>query len=537
MRAAAVEVEDRSSVFAGVVRGYEWIAQREKLACIVVLFLTLGTRAAMLPWRPPPVPSVSDEFAYLLGAETFAAGRLANPPHPMWQHFEPFNELMQPVYASKYPPMQSLVMAFGEKLFGQPWVGVFLSAGLMCAAICWMLQAWVSLNLAFLGGLLALLRFGVFSYWMNSYWGGAVAAIGGAMLLGALPRLWRRKQERHWITLVCGLVVLMHSRPWEGAVLGASALCVLAWNLAKTDSLGLLVRSRSMAAAIAILMVSFGAMAYLDYRITGHAFVMPHSLWDDQYMVTPNFAFQPMKAETPVYRHAEYRAAYLGWHVDAWRFDRDHAVKAVISKAYELYVFFFGFFPAMLLPLFWPYRLRTMEERAAVILLVVFLPAAIFLQAGFADHYAAPVAGLLYARFLQTLTRWSEWRPSGRPVGTVLASVFVVLFGIHFVTSAAVRLHPGGMLDSPFGTVRSSMARALAREPGRQLVLVRYDAGHDPSDEWVWNAADIDASQTVWARAMGPEQDRELIQYYRDRKVWMLDADRTPLRLIPYSGQ
>jgi len=537
MSEAAAQVEERSSVFAEVLRAYEWIAQREKLACAAVLFLTLAARAAMLPWRPPPEPAVADEFAYLLGAETFAAGRLANPPHPMWQHFEPFNELMQPVYASKYPPLQSLTMAFGEKLFGQPWVGVFLSAGLMCAAICWMLQGWISLNLAFLGGLLCVMRIGVFSYWMNSYWGGAVAAIGGALVLGALPRLWGRKQERHWITLACGLAVLMHSRPWEGAVLGASALGVLAWNLAKTDSLGRLVRSKGMAAAMAILMVSFGAMAYLDYRITGSPFVMPHSLWDGQYMVTPNFAFLPLKAETPVYRHAEYRAAYLGWHMDAWRFDREHAVKAVLSKAFELYIFFFGFWPVMLLPLFWPYRLKTMEERAAVILAVVFLAVAIFPQAGFADHYAAPAAGLFYARFLQTLARWSEWRPSGRPVGTAFASLFVVLFGIHFVASAAARLQPGGMPAPPFATARSSMARALAREPGRQLVLVRYEAGHDPSDEWVWNGADIDASQTVWARAMGPDRDRELIQYYRGRKVWMLDADRAPLRLIPYSGQ
>ena len=535
MSEAAAQVEE--NVFAGVLRAYDWIAQRDKLACVVVLFLTLAARAAMLPWRPPPEPSVSDEFAYLLGAETFAAGRLANPPHPMWQHFEPFNELMQPVYASKYPPLQSLTMAFGEKLFGQPWVGVFLSAGLMCAAICWMLQGWISLNLAFLGGLLCVMRIGVFSYWMNSYWGGTVAAIGGALVLGALPRLWGRKQQRHWITLAGGLVVLMHSRPWEGAVLGASALGLLAWNLAKTDSLGPLVRSKSMAAAIAILMVSFGAMVYLDYRITGSPFVMPHSLWDHQYMVTPDFAFLPLKAETPVYRHAEYRASYLGWHMDMWRFDREHAVKAVLKKAYELYIFFFGFWPVMLLPLFWPYRLRTMEERAAVILPVVFLAVAIFPQAGFADHYAAPAVGLFYARFLQTLVRWSEWRPSGRPVGTVLGSVFVALFGVHFATSAEVRLQPGGMPDSAFGTARSSMVQALARAPGRHLVLVQYEAGHDPGDDWVWNGADIDASQTVWARAMGPDRDRELIQYYRDRKVWMLDADRTPLQLIPYPGQ
>jgi hypothetical protein len=87
---------------------------------------------------------------------------------------------------------------------------------------------------------------------------------------------------------------------------------------------------------------------------------------------------------------------------------------------------------------------------------------------------------------------------------------------------------------APLGLPRAQVAAELEGYPGRQLAIVRYAPDHAPFDDWVYNAADLDKSKVLWARELETRNSLELLRYFRDRRVWLVEPDSNPPRVSPY---
>jgi hypothetical protein len=532
------------AVFGPVERCFARFARRKRFAVAAVGLLALGIRLALIPIFPIPAPCIHDEFSHLLLSDTLAHGRLSNPTHPMWIHFETFHVNWHPVYASMYYPGHALFLAFGQVVFGNAFWGVWLSGGVMCVAICWALEGWMPAEWALFGGLLAMIRLATFSYWVDSYWGGTTAAIGGALVLGAFPRIKERPNIRDSVLLGLGIALVALTRPYEGIFYCAPIVTALLFWAARYESpkVGSLL-ARVAAPAVLTLAVGLGWMGFYFWRVTGSPFTTPYQVNIRTYGLV-FFPWQQLGPTAP-FHHIMMQRFYRDVSLPTiYNFALQHPFELQGLKALVIWFFFFG--PLLTMPWFaWLCTCRQNRPpaggRKLRFLLIVcaagYLPMALTIYVG-QPHYAAPLSAAFYAATLLAM-RDVAGMPSGRWLVRCTAIVAVLLFAA--ITMADVFHH--GPQPSWLRTWctpqlqnldREHVRQALLSLPGKHLVIVRYRPDHDFAyDEWVFNGADIDGSKVIWARDMG-SQNAELLGYFRNRKIWLVEADKRPIAVIPY---
>jgi hypothetical protein len=535
--------------FSRIERAFARLARRKNLSVVVTGMAAFLGRLAILPFCPIPLPFVHDDFSFLLAGDTFALARLTNPTPAMWKHFESFQITMQPTYMSMYFPAQGLVLAAGKAIFGHSWFGLLCVTALMCAAICWMLQAWLPPTWALLGGMLAVLRLGLFSYWINTYsGGGSVVALGGALVLGALPRLMRSARLRDGLLLATGIILMALSRPFEGILLCIPVAAVLLrWIFFGKNRPPAAVLVRRAALPLALIVASFVWLGYYDYRAFGNPLTLPYTVDRATYAASPYWIWANPLPE-PVYRHKVMRDFYVDYelnYVRRLRTLRGFVSEDLFFKPLRQLLFFAGI--ALLPPLIMLRRVLLDRRIRFLVVCVAVLAAGMLSGTFLIPHYLAAFTAAFYAIGLQAMRHLRLWMPDSRPVGMtlvrMLVAVCIVLCGIRL---CAEPLHlrlaawPGSQWSSTWhgpgrlGAARARVQRRLEELPGKQLVIVRYSPQHSSLDEWVYNAPDIDGSTLVWAREMDAASNLELIHYYKDRTAWLVQPDLDPATLSPY---
>jgi len=511
-----------TGALAAIETAFARVAQKKALAILIAGLLPLVGRALLLPILPIPRPAIQDEFSYLLASDTFASGRLANPTPAFADHFETIHELIRPTYASKYPPFSGLVLALGQKL-GQPWVGVWLSMGVLCASICWALQGWLPTVWALSGSLIAVLQIGIVSYWTESYWGGTCAAIGGALLIGAIPRLIERPGAWPAFPYALGLAILANTRPFEGFVFAVvcSGWLVIEWMRARAK-IALVLRSAILPMALLLIPVA-AWMAYYNFRVTGHALELPYVAHDRQYALLEPVLWQTHVRPAPAYSNTFLR--------DFWQADRDTKLEA---HRQILAAHIWDFLLVVRFLIGWPLALCVLlvarplwrdpvAKRAVAVGLLGYIGPALDTRVW--PHYAAAETVLAYivaACALRALRNaWTGVDGAYLMWGALI--VFALPTGLGLLTPA--NRYVLGSRDYLTNAKHAVVEEQLAKQPGDQLVLVHYGPGHDLYEELVYNHADIDGSKIVWARSLGAEKDAELIRHYPNREVWAVYED------------
>lgn len=525
-----------------------------------------------------PIPSVHDEFAYVLTADTFLDGRLTNPAHPFAKHFESWHIIQAPSYQAKYPPAQGLALALGGWLWGEKLLGVWLSLAVAMLASSWACAAWLPPRWAILSTLLLACNVPLSFAWGNSYWGGAVAMLGGSLLVGSLGYMLKglravkagtglkastpvassrstvaTAQERpplvlsrpilnwqHALAFGSGLGILAASRPFEGALmalpLGLFALYV-SCKAMRAEWI-----KYWLAAGVATA-ATLGPLLLYNQAVSGQAFRMPYQVWTAQQgaalnqMLTPAMALVQGNADMNSIEPEDWRAVELARWMEVRSAQRLAFVWDKLLQTYTFYLQSVLLIPLLALP--WAlHRHRELRVLLAVVALVT-LGSCTHLSAGH-PHYVAGLTSALMILAVAGLRHLQFNLPTfGRPlVGGVLlswalAGIFAI--GQEFSLQHHARAHAWAKRQS---ALVDQLTIASANSSTKAVVFVHYTTEHNVHQEWVYNAADIDLAPVVWANDLGDEANAQLVEYYRQLEIpcqyWLLTVERGSEHLQAY---
>ena len=413
--------------------------------------------------------------------------------------------------------------------------------------MCWMLQGWMPPQWALLGALFCVIRSSTYSYWINSYFGGALAAAGGALVFGALPRLRHGWKSRYGVIFALGLGLMANTRAYEGFVFSVPALVAILWwffSAWKRNH----VHFAAIIPGVAVLLLIAAGMGYYNWRNTGNPLLLPYVVNQREYHITKPFIWQT-RYPIPNYRHQVMRTFYIFHELPDYLNRRNPGFYwDMACQRFEVYYDFY------IWPLLIPFAfamwamMKSRKMRIVACTLVLVVLGLLVEQWPPEAHYAAPVLAVALIGALYGLRLMWSWNFNDAPVGPMLVrSVVIIVLLWSLVPLGNSVLDPYGLAvtiwskgnDSsatiPINLERTRPQAQLEQTPGKHLVFVHFTGRELPALR-IYNEPDLSNSKIIWAYDMGSSKNQKLMCLYPNRHFWFLDSTKSIIRLLTYEG-
>jgi hypothetical protein len=516
-------------IFAEFENFVSRIARRPYLSAALIAVAAASARLALSPFLGTPQPNIPDEVSLIFQAKTYLTGHLANYVN-LLPNFASLFVILSPTYASMYPVLRSFPMFIGLLLGIGAWGGVLLSMVALTVAVYWMVREWMNAKYAFIAAFIVIIRFGLFSLWVNSYWGGAFTALGGVLLLGGFKAVRSRPNLLSGALVGLGVFILMTTRPYEGAAYAAPFGAALIIQFIRSPSLERRSLIPAGVAAAILVAAGFGLTFAHNQATTGDWKLSPYLLYHQELQM-PVFPWERRNARE---LHPRYPEQQHSLGVDTNFYNRRATWAGMLSEEDYRFRSYWDFYVGFALLIPFVLGLYALRSERAVLLAGASLCIALSLTTYDLAHYAAPGFGLAILAIMVGFQSLRLWRPREYPYGLSLSRTLplVLVLGSAIPLRVALTGSPTLIYGVDFTTgtpccwlrprsLHVTIANELDRYEGKNLVIV--DGGPNaPKDKYlVSNDPDIDDEKTIWAND-DPEFNQLAIDRYRDRRVWRL---------------
>ncbi len=488
-------------------------AAQAGLVCGLVLLL----RLCLVPLFPP-VPMVwADDTSLLFQAHTFADLRLRNPVPDFVESVDPMYVTDAPYWVSQYQPGNGLTLALGVGL-GNPWIGVFLSTGVMLLALWWAARGYFTERWSLAALLIAAIQWGVFGPQMNTFHGGNVAVIGGALIVGGLAR----QRPSFGFVIGLGVVLVAACRPLEAAI----------WVMVVLPTLLYRKQFRTCAELCAAGCAGFAALAFYNFQTTGNLLQPPYLVHLKEFGTPQGFWFQRL---FPPGHSAGLSDLDTQYKLQARMHDHGASWASFGKKVEDGWQYFVG--PLWTLPLlFIPVAARQYRWLTAAAGIFIVEHAAFH---AWETYHSSPEVALYLVLLTACLRATMRMRAGRRVIGPQVVScglaagiICLIIPGVGRAIEPALpgklkKMRAVWYCEYPEDRLRSTVERKVLAQDQRAVVFVRFDAPNIYYP-WIANLPDIETQKIIWARDLGNAEDAKLLGRYGGRAPWLLDLVDCP---------